>query len=148
MKKRSLIVAAVLGSLLFIAAYVSAQPAVDMAREGKQLVEAGQYLIDQGQIMEKCACTNKAAMVDKGHMLIRKGEDIMFQSRMMYTNEGRNGTQQIAQMVMEAGGLMVRKGKEVGTLTDKDKAEFTKLGKDMIALGNLQLGYGKVMCGE
>jgi hypothetical protein len=149
MKKLNFIVSIVLGLLLFISAYASAaQDFADMAQEGKQLVEASQYLIDQGTVMEKCACTDKAAMVDNGHMLLRKGQDIMCNAMMMYTDEGRSGNQQVAQMIMEAGGLLVKKGKKAEPLTDKDKAEVNKLGKAMVGLGNLQLNAGKIMCAE
>lgn len=149
MKKYSFLITAVLFSMLFITASVAAQDdSLYLAQEGKQLMEASQYLIDQGQIMEKCNCADKVAMVDKGHMLLRKGEGLMSQAMMMYTDEGRGGNQQVAHMIMEAGSVLIKKGKQAGPLTDKDKAKVNKLGKDMAGLGNTQLHIGKVMCGE
>ena len=148
MKKHSFIVIAVLGSLLFIAASVSAQDVVDLQKEGKQLMEASQYLIDQGQIMEKCACTDKAAMIAQGNAMVLKGNDVVASASMMMTADGRSENGEVGEKIRSAGNLLITKGKKAGALTDKDKEEVNKLGKEMASLGNLKLNIAKIMCAE
>ena len=148
MKKLGFIVTGVLVFLLFIAASVSAQDAVDMYKEGKQLMEASQYLIDQGQIMEKCACTDKAAMIAQGNAMVKKGNDVADSASMMMTNDGRSENGEVGEKIRSAGLLLLKKGNQAGALTDKDKEEVNKLGKEMASLGNLKLNIAKVMCGE
>ena len=143
MKKLSFIVTAVLVSLLFITASVSAQDVVDLVKEGKQLMEASQYLIDQGQMMEKCACTDKAAMITKGNEMVKKGEDVIASGMMMMTADGRSGNREVGEKIRSAGNLLIKKGKQAGPLTDKDKEEVNKLGKEMASLGNLEAEYGQ-----
>jgi hypothetical protein len=144
MKKLNFIVTVVLGYLLFIAASLSAQDVVDLVQEGKQLMEASQYLIDQGQIMEKCACTDTAAMIAQGNAMVLKGNDVVA-SGMMMTADGHSGNQEVGEKIRSAGNLLINKGKKVGPLTDKDKEEVNKLGKEMTSLGNLKLHQGKMM---
>ena len=148
MKKLGFIVTGVLVSLLFIAASVSAQDAVDLYKEGKQLMEASQYLIDQGQIMEKCACTDKAAMIAQGNAMVKKGNDVADSASMMMTNDGRSENGEVGEKIRSAGNLLIKKGNQAGALTDKDKEEVNKLGKEMASLGNLKLYMAKTMCGE
>ena len=148
MKKLGFLVTAVMVFLLCITASASAQMAADQIKEGKQLMEASQYLIDQASVMEKCACTDKAAMITKGNEMIKKGEDVIASSMMMTTDQGRSGALEVGQRIKDCGNTLVEKGKQAGPLTDKDKAEVNKLGKDMAALGKLQLNIGKDMCGD
>jgi hypothetical protein len=147
MKKISYIVTAVLFSLLCIVTSVPAQ-GLDLVQEGKQLMEASQYLIDQGLMMEKCACTDKAAMVAKGNELVQKGNDIIAGADMMKTDEGRSGNGEVGEKIRSAGNLLIKKGKQAEPLTDKDKEEVNKLGKNMASLGNLKLQIAKAMCME
>jgi hypothetical protein len=148
MKKLNFIATAALGSLLFITASVSAQDALDLQKEGKQLMEASQYLIDQGQIMEKCACTDTAAMIAQGNAMVQKGNDVVAGTMMMKTADGRSGNGEVGVKIRSAGNLLLTKGKKAGALTDKDKEEVNKLGKEMASLGNLKLHMAKIMCGE
>ena len=145
MKKFNFIATAALVSLLFIAASVSAQDVVDLQKEGKQLKENSQYLINQGQIMEKCACTDKAAMIAQGNEMVQKGNDIVASTSMMKTAEGRSGNGEVGVKIRSAGNLLITKGNKAGALTDKDKEEVNKLGKAMASLGNLKLHQGKMM---
>ena len=147
MKKQILFITAVLGSLLIITASASAQ-VEDMVKEGEQLMEASQYLIDQGQIMEKCTCANRAAMIDQGNQMVKKGTDVLASGMMMTTSDGRFGTQLVGKKIEGAGKLLIKKGEQADPLTDKDKEEVNKLGKDMVSFGNLKLQIGKHMGGE
>jgi len=146
MKKKSLIVAAVLVSLFFIIGYASAQ--TYRIEEGRQLMEFSQYVIDQAQIMEKCTCTDKAALLKQGGELVQKGNDVLVQSMMMQTKLGRSASGQLGKKLMAAGNLLLEKGKQAGPLTDKDKGEVNTFGKDMVAFGSLKLQQAKVMCGK
>ena len=47
-----------------------------------------------------------------------------------------------------AGNLLLKKGKQEGPLTDKDKEEVNKFGKDIASFGNLKLSIAKIMCDE
>ncbi len=145
MKKSSSMITAVLVSLLFIAASVSAQDALDLQKEGKQLIENSQYLIDQGQIMEKCVCTDKAGMIAQGNAMVLKGNDVVASASMMMTADGRSGNGEVGEKIRSAGNLLINKGKKAGPLTDKDKEEVNKLGKEMASLGNMKLHQAEIM---
>lgn len=146
MKTKTLIAAAVLVSLLFIIGSASAQ--TYRIEEGRQLMEFSQYVIDQAQIMEKSACTDKAALFAQGSEMVKKGNDVLAQSMMMKTKQGRSTSGQLGKKLMAAGNLLTRKGKQAGPLTDKDKGEVNTFGKDMVAFGNLKLQQAKVICGK
>jgi hypothetical protein len=94
-------------------------------------MEASQYLIDQGQIMEKCACTDKAAMLAQGNAMVLKGNDVVANASMMLTANGRSGNGEVGEKIRSAGNLLIAKGKKAGPLTAKDKEEVNKLGKEM-----------------
>ena len=146
MKKKGLIVAAVLVFLFCIIGYASAQ--TYRIEEGRQLMEFSQYVIDQGQIMETCACTDTAALLTQGGELVQKGNDVLAQSMIMKTKQGRFASGQLGKKIIAAGNLLIKKGKQTEPLTDKDKEEVNMFGKDMAAFGNLKLQQAKVMCGK
>ena len=146
MKKKRLIVAAVLVCLFCIIGSASAQ--TYRIEEGRQLMEFSQYVIDQGQIMEKCACTDTAALLKQGGELVQKGSDVLAQSMMMKTKQGRFVSGQLGKKLMAAGNLLTNKGKQAGPLTDKDTGEVNSFGRDMVAFGNLKLQQAKVLCGK
>jgi hypothetical protein len=146
MKKRIRIVATVLVFLLCIIGYASAQ--TYRIEEGRQLMEFSQYVIDQGQIMEKCACTDKAALLKQGGELVKKGNDVLAQSMLMKTKQGRSANGQLGKKLIAAGNLLTKKGNQAGPLTDKDKGEVNVFGKDMAAFGNLKLQQAKAICGN
>lgn len=148
MEKKSRIVAAGLVSLLFVLGSASAQSPSYLVQEGKQLKEVSQYLVEQGQIMEKCTCMDKAALLAQGDEMVQKGNDVLSQAMMMRTDEGRSGNGELGKKIMAAGNLLNKKGNQAGPLTGKDKAEVNTLGKNLVSLGSLKLQQAKVMCGE
>jgi len=147
MKKTKTILA---GTLVLMCFFVTTAFAAveDRLKEGKKLVEASQLLIADGQILQNCTEQDRVKMVDKGHMMIQKGRDIISDGAMMYTSEGREDMLEVGQMMIHGGNMLLKKGKQQGELTAKEKTKIKKLGKDMTGLGNLMLEKGKLMTGE
>ena len=54
---------------------------------------------------------------------------------------------EVGQNMMHGGNMLLKKGKQQGELTAKDKTKINKLGKNMIGLGKLMLENGKMMTG-
>jgi hypothetical protein len=147
MKKNNTILAGTLVLMCFFVTTAFAQDAVDLDKEGKQLVAASQLLIADGQVLQNCTGQDRVKMVDKGHMMIRKGRDIISEGAMMHTSEGRESILEVGQNMIHGGNMLLKKGKQQGELTAKDKTKIKKLGKDMTGLGNLMLEKGKIMSG-
>jgi hypothetical protein len=147
MGKNNIILAGTLVLMCFFVTTAFAQDAVDLDKEGKKLVEASQRLIADGQVLQNCKGKNRVKMVDKGHMMIQKGRDIISDGAMMYTSEGRANMLEVGQMMVHGGNMLLKKGKQQGELTAKDKTKINKLGKNMTGLGNLMLEKGKLMTG-
>ncbi len=145
MKKNNTILAGTLVLMCFFVTSVFAQDAVDLDKEGKKLVAASQLLIADGQVLQNCTGQDRVKMVDNGHMMVRKGEDIISDGSMMYTAPGRSNMLEVGQTMMHGGNMLIKKGKQQGELTAKDKTKIKKLGKDMIGVGNLMLEKGKIM---
>ena len=80
--------------------------------------------------------------------MIRKGEDIISEGAFMHTSEGRESILEVGQNMIHGGNMLLKKGKQPGELTAKDKTKIKKLGKNMTGLGNLMLEKGKLMTGE
>jgi hypothetical protein len=146
METKIRIIPAVLVCLLCIIGSASAQ--TYRIEEGRQLMEFSRYVIDQGQLMETCACTDKAALLKQGGDLVKKGNDVLAKTMMMKTKQGRLANGELGKKIMAAGSLLTSKGKQAGPLTGKDKEEVNTFGRDMVAFGNLKLQQAKVMCGE
>ena len=147
MKKNNTILAGTIVLLCFFVTTALAQ-GLDIEKEGKQLVAASQLLIADGQVLQNCTGQDRVKMVDNGHMMIRKGEAIISSGAMMYTAPGRSNMLEVGQNVMHGGNMLLKKGKQPGELTTKDKTKIKKLGKEMTGLGNLMLAKGKLMTGE
>ena len=146
MKKNNIILAGTLILMCFFATTAFAG-AGDRLKEGKKLVEASQLLIADGQVLQNCTGQDRVKMVDEGHMMFRKGSNIISEGAMMYTGEGRKDMLEVGQMIIHGGNLLVKKGKQQGELTAKDKTKIKKLGNDMTGLGKLMLEKGKMMTG-
>jgi hypothetical protein len=67
---------------------------------------------------------------------------------MMHTAEGRENILEVGQNMIHGGNMLLKKGKQQGELTAKDKTKIKKLGKEMTGLGNLMLEKGKIMSGS
>ena len=119
----------------------------DRLKEGKKLVEASQMLIADGQVLENCTGLDRVKMVDEGHMMISKGRDIISEGAMMHTSEGRSDMLEVGQTIIHGGNMLLKRGKQQGELTAKDKTKIKKLGKEMTGLGKLMLEKGKMMTG-
>jgi hypothetical protein len=146
MKKNNIILAGTLILMCFFGTTAFAG-SEDRLKEGKKLVEASQLLIADGQVLQNCTGQDRVKMVDEGHMMFRKGNNIISDGAMMYTGEARKDMLEVGQMIIHGGNLLIKKGKQQGELTDKDKNKIKKLGKDMTGLGNLMLEKGKNMTG-
>ena len=146
MKKTNPILA---GTLILLCFFVTTAFAgvEDRLKEGKKLVTASQLLIADGQVLQNCTGQDRVKMVDNGHMMVRKGEAIISSGAMMYTSEGREYMLEVGQNMMHGGNMLLKKGKQQGELTAKDKSKIKKLGKNMIGLGKLMLEKGKIMSG-
>ena len=146
MKKNNTILAGTLVLMCFFVTTAFAG-AGDRLKEGKKLVEASQLLIADGQVLQNCTGQDRVKMVDEGHMMISKGRDIISEGAMMHTGEGRKDMLEVGQMIIHGGNLLLKKGKQQGELTAKDKTKIKKLGNDMTGLGKLMLDKGKMMTG-
>jgi hypothetical protein len=146
MKKNNIILA---GTLVLMCFFVTTAFAgvEDRLKEGKKLVEASQLLIADGHVLQKCTGQDRVKMVDEGHMMIQKGRDIISDGSMMHSAPGRSNMLEVGQTIIHGGNLLVKKGKQQGELTAKDKTKIKKLGKDMTGLGNMMLEKGKMMTG-
>ena len=131
-------------SLFLIAPAVYADMG-DSVKEGKTLVANSQLLIEKGKMMKAFKDQDKTWLVDQGHIMIRKGENIISDGEMMQTTKGRSGTQEVGQRMMAAGNLLLKMGKKKDALTEKDKEKIVKEGKTMTGLGKLMLEKGKLM---
>ena len=146
MKKNNTILA---GTLILMCFFVTTAFAgsEDRLKEGKKLVEASQLLIADGQVLQNCTGQDRVKMVDEGHMMIQKGRDIISDGAMMHTAEGRENILEVGQNMIHGGNMLLKKGKQPGELTAKDKTKIKKLGNDMTGLGKLMLEKGKMMTG-
>ena len=146
MKKNNIILA---GTLILMCFFVTTAFAAgeDSLKYGKKLIEASQLLIADGQVLQNCTGKDRVKMVDEGHMMIRKGSDIISAGAMMFSGRAKAKMQEVGQMLMHGGNLLLKKGKQQGELTEKDKTKIKKLGKDMTGLGNMMLEKGKIMTG-
>ena len=146
MKKNNIILA---GTLILMCFFTTTAFAgvEDRLKEGKKLVEASQMLIADGQVLQNCTGQDRVKMVDEGHMMINKGRDIISEGAMMHTGEGRADMLEVGQMIIHGGNLLLKKGKQQGELTAKDKTKIKNLGNDMTGLGKLMLEKGKMMTG-
>ena len=147
MEKNNIILAGTLIFLCFFAITAFAE-GEDSLKYGKKLVEASQLLIADGQMLQNCTGQDRVKMVDEGHMMIQKGRDIISDGSMMHTAEGRESILEVGQTMIHGGNMLLKKGKQPGELTTKDKTKIKKLGKNMTGLGNLMLEKGKLMTGE
>ena len=147
MKKTNTILAVTLVLMCFFATTAFSQGIVDSLKEGKKLVTASQLLIADGQVLQNCTGQDRVKMVDNGHMMVRKGEAIISSGAMMYTSEGREYMLEVGQNMMHGGNMLLKKGKQQGELTEKDKTKINKIGKNMTGLGKLMLENGKMMTG-
>ena len=84
-------------------------------------------------------------MIAQGSVLVQKGNDVVASASMMMTADGRSGNGEVGEKIRSAGNLLIKKGNQAGPLTDKDKVEVNKLGKEMASLGNLKLHQAKMM---
>jgi hypothetical protein len=50
--------------------------------------------------------------------------------------------------MIHGGNMLLKKGKQQGELTAKEKTKIKKLGNTMTGLGKLMLEKGKLMTGE
>ena len=146
MKKTNTILAGTLVLLCFFVTTALAD-SFDLIKEGKKLVAASQLLIADGQVLQNCTGQDRVKMVDEGHMMIQKGRDIISEGSMMYTGENRKDMLEVGQIMVHGGNMLLKKGKQQGELTAKDKTKIKKLGKDMTGRGNLMLEKGKIMTG-
>jgi hypothetical protein len=48
-----------------------------LTREGVDLGKEGMKVLEAGQVLQNCTGQDHPKMVDQGHMMIKKGEDIM-----------------------------------------------------------------------
>jgi len=147
MKKGFIFTTVGLCLLYLFAATGLTQEGVDLGKEGIKVLEASQVLIANGKVLQTCTGQDRAKMVDQGNSMIKKGKDIMSTGEMMFTDPGRADMQEISKMMMHSGEVLLKKGKQQGELTAKDKAEVSKLGKDMVSLGNLMLKKSNIMTG-
>jgi hypothetical protein len=130
---------------LFLVAPAAYPDAGDLLTEGKELIKYSQQLIDKGQMIKAYKGQDKAWMVDQGHLMIRKGENIISDGEMMYTGEGRSNTQEVGQTMMGGGNLLLKMGRKKDALTEKDKKKIVKEGETLMGLGKLKLEIGKTM---
>lgn len=134
---------------LFLFALVSMVYAQgDRVREGKQVMEKGKLLLDEGQMVKDQKVPDRAWLVDKGHMMIKQGIDAMEAGEMMYTGEGRSNMQEIGNKLRQSGGKLLKMGRAKGDVTQKEKEELAQEGDVMAGLGRLMFEKGKLMAGE
>jgi hypothetical protein len=147
MKKNNTILAITLVLMYFFVTTALAD-VIDLNKEGKKLVEASQLLIADGQMLQNCTGQDRVKMVDEGHMMIKKGNDIISDGAMMHSAPGRSNMLEVGQTIIHGGNMLLKKGKQQGELTEKDKAKIKKLGNTMTGLGKMMLEKGKLMTGE
>jgi hypothetical protein len=147
MKKNFTIFAVTLVLMCFFVTTAFSQGIVDSLKEGKKLVKASQLLIADGQVLQNCTGQDRVKMVDEGNRMIKKGRDIISGGAMMATAVGRDDGLKIGQSMLSGGNMLVKKGKQPGELTAKDKEKIKKLGNDMVGLGSKMLQKGKIMTG-
>jgi hypothetical protein len=147
MKKNNIILAGTLVLMCFFVTTALADVS-DLYKEGKKLVEASQLLIADGQVLQNCTGQDRLKMVDEGHMMIQKGRDIISDGAMMHSAPGRSNMLEVGQTIIHGGNMLLKKGKQPGELTEKDKTKIKKLGNTMTDLGKMMLQKGKLMTGE
>jgi hypothetical protein len=147
MEKNNTILA---GTLVLMCFFVTTALAdvIDLNKEGKKLVEASQLLIADGQVLQNCTGQDRVKMVDEGHMMIQKGRNFIDDGAMMHSAPGRSNMLEVGQTIIHGGNMLLKKGKQPGELTAKDKTKIKKLGNTMTDLGNMMLQKGKLMTGE
>lgn len=147
MKENNTILAGTLILMCFFVTTAFAQESLEAMKDGKKVIEASQLLIADGQVLQNCTGQDRVKMVDEGHMMIQKGRDIISEGSMMHSSEGRSSMLEVGQAVIHGGNMLLKKGKQQGELTEKDKTKIKKLGKEMTGLGKLMLEKGKIMAG-
>jgi hypothetical protein len=122
-----------------------AQDQAERGINGKKIVEASRILISDGQILEKCTCQDRAKMLEQAEKMLVKGQEILSTGEMMRSDKGRANMQAVAASMLQGGNMLLKKAKQEGEISAKDKAKINKLGKDMIVKGNLLLKKGEMM---
>jgi cellobiose-specific phosphotransferase system component IIA len=135
-----------LTGLLFLLCFsVTTSLAQNRSLEGAKIAEASRILISDGQILEKFTCQDKAKMIEQAQKMLKKGHEIQASGEMMFSGRAKANMQDVGQMMVHGGDLLLKKGKQKGEITAEDKAKINKLGKDMIRQGNLLLKKGETM---
>ena len=116
--------------------------------EGKEMQEKGALMMEKGKMMQQLKLDDKVAMVDEGHKMIKEGTKILHDGMMAESTRAHSGLQEMGQMMMNSGRILLKKGKQKEPLTEKDKKEIQKHGENMISLGQQMIEKGKRMVGN
>jgi hypothetical protein len=147
MKKTIIYTAAMSLVLMFIVSLATAD-LTDRPREGKQVVEKSNFMIDAGQKMKDAKNPDRALLADQGQLMIKQGMEALNSGKMMKTLDGRKNMQGIGQKLRQAGNLLLNMGKQKGEVTPEEKEKITKQADMLISFGKLMLKKGEVMGGN
>ena len=147
MKKTIMATVAASFCLFLIVSAAQAQGDIDRAAEGAKLVGASKYMIAQGQKLQAAKNMDRAMLVDTGHLLTKYGYNDIENGEFCYSDEGRDYLQQVGRKMLEAGGALLKIGRQQGPLTQKEKDEVAKQAKLLQEFGKLMLANGQIMGG-
>lgn len=147
MKKLMMFAAAASFFLFFIVSAAQAQGWMDAPKEGRQVVAASKFMLEQAQKLKTAKDLDRAMLVDAGFLLIKNGSDYEESGEMMYTGPGRSNMQEIGMRLRQVGGMLLKMGRQKGALTQKEKDEIAKQAEMLQEIGNLKLNEGKMMEG-
>jgi len=148
MKKLMMFAAAASFFLFFIVSAAQAQGWMDAPKEGRQVVAASKFMLEQAQKLKTAKDLDRAMLVDAGFLLIKNGSDYEESGEMMYTGPGRSNMQEIGMRLRQVGGMLLKMGRQKGDITQKEKDEIAKQADTMAGIGKLMLEKGQIMGGN
>ena len=147
MRKNVIVLTVTVLSLLFLtsAGYADIGAEFD---DGKVQIREAQWMMEKGKMMKEANFDDKKAIVNEGHLMISEGSRMIESGMRMDSTKGHANLQEMGMMTMNAGRMLLKKGKQKEPLSEKDKQEIKKKGENLEALGKRMFEGGKLMSGQ
>jgi len=135
-------------SLLFMFTSSFAYGDFDLARDGKQVVEKSNFMLDESQKLKDIKNPARAWLAEQGQMINKQAVEAMNSSKIMKTLEGVRNMQRIGQMLMQTGNILINLGQQKGEVTPQENEKIIKQSDILQNFGKFMLKKGQVMGGN
>jgi len=147
MKKNILYTATMSLLFMFIISFAYGG-ASDSARDGQQIVDKSNFMIDEGQKLKDTQNPDRAWLSQQGQLINKQGMDAMNSGRVMKTLEGVRNMQRIGQMLRQFGNLLLDIGNQKGEVTPEENEKIIKQRDVLQNFGKMMLRKGQIMGGD